>query len=127
MLHDKFPFPYKVNADNRGVFVELMRAETSGQSSYSTTVSGITRGNHYHTRKVERFAVIKGKARIQLRKIGTSEVIDYDLDGATPSFVDMPIWYTHNITNIGKEELLTMFWINEPFDPNDPDTYFEEV
>lgn len=123
----KFPFPYKVNADNRGVFVELIRANTSGQSSYSTTVPGITRGNHYHTRKVERFAVIKGKARIQLRKIGTTDIINYDLNGSNPSFVDMPIWNTHNITNTGDEELLTMFWINEPFDPNDPDTYFEEV
>jgi UDP-2-acetamido-2,6-beta-L-arabino-hexul-4-ose reductase len=104
-----------------------MRAETSGQSSYSTTVPGITRGNHYHTRKVERFAVIKGKAKIQLRKVGTSDVVEYELDGKEPSFVDMPIWYTHNITNIGDEELLTMFWINEPYNPADPDTYFEEV
>ncbi|MBN2172480.1 MAG: NAD-dependent epimerase/dehydratase family protein [Bacteroidales bacterium] len=127
MPHDKFPFAYKLNTDSRGSFVELIRANTSGQSSYSTTNPGITRGNHFHTRKVERFAVIKGKARIQLRKTGTSEIIEYFLDGEKPSFVDMPIWYTHNITNVGDEELLTMFWINEPYDPVDPDTYFEEV
>ncbi|MCB2219443.1 MAG: NAD-dependent epimerase/dehydratase family protein [Bacteroidetes bacterium] len=124
---NRFPFPYKLNTDDRGMFVELIRAGTSGQSSYSTTVPGITRGNHFHTRKVERFAVIKGKARIQLRKTGTDQVITYDLDGESPSFVDMPIWYTHNITNVGDEELLTMFWINEPYNPADPDTYFEEV
>ena len=127
MPHEKFPFPYIKHTDNRGSFVELIRANTPGRSSYSTTVPGITRGNHYHTRKVERFAVISGKARISLRKIGTDEVINYDLDGENPAFVDMPIWYTHNITNTGKTELLTMFWINEPYNPNDPDTYFEEV
>lgn len=124
---NKYPFMYQKHTDNRGAFVELIRANTPGQSSYSTTVPGITRGNHFHTRKAERFAVIKGKARIQLRKTGTSEVIEYLLDGEKPSFVDMPIWYTHNITNIGDDELLTMFWINEPYDPDDPDTYYEEV
>jgi UDP-2-acetamido-2,6-beta-L-arabino-hexul-4-ose reductase len=127
MPHDKFPVPYKLNTDNRGSFVELIKANTSGQTSYSITIPGITRGNHYHTRKVERFAVIKGNARIRLRKTGTPEIIEYFLDGKHPSFVDMPIWYTHNITNIGDEELFTMFWINEPYDPADPDTYFEEV
>ena len=104
-----------------------MRAGSPGQTSYSTTVPGITRGNHYHTRKAERFAVIKGKARIQLRKIGTNDIINYYLDGEKPSFVDMPIWTTHNITNIGEEELVTLFWINEPYNQLDPDTYFEEV
>ncbi len=122
-----FPRKFVQHSDNRGAFVEIMRANTSGQSSYSTTVPGITRGNHYHTRKVERFAVIKGKARIQLRKINTDEVFNYELDGAEPAYVDMPIWYTHNITNIGDEDLITLFWINEPYDPADSDTYFVEV
>lgn len=122
-----FPRKFVKHTDNRGAFVEIMRANTSGQSSYSTTVPGITRGNHYHTRKVERFAVIKGKARIQLRKINTSEVFNYELDGNQPSYVDMPIWYTHNITNIGDTELITLFWINEPYNPENPDTYFVEV
>ncbi len=124
---DYFPRKFIKHTDNRGAFVEIMRANTSGQSSYSTTVPGITRGNHYHTRKVERFAVISGKARIQLRKINTNEVINYELDGNEPAYVDMPIWYTHNITNIGDKELITLFWINEPYNPEDPDTYFVEV
>ena len=122
-----YPQPHKLNIDERGMFVEYARTQTSGQSSFSTTVPGITRGNHYHATKAERFTVIKGKALIQLRKIGTDEVINYELDGSKPSFVDMPIWYTHNITNIGEEELVTLFWINEPYDPENPDTYWETV
>jgi UDP-2-acetamido-2,6-beta-L-arabino-hexul-4-ose reductase len=117
----------KLNTDDRGSFVETIKAETPGQFSYSTTKPGITRGNHFHTRKAERFIVIRGKARIQLRKYGTDEVISYELSGDQPAYVDMPIWYAHNITNIGEEELLTLFWINESFDPDDPDTYFEKV
>jgi UDP-2-acetamido-2,6-beta-L-arabino-hexul-4-ose reductase len=124
---DYFPHPFKLNTDERGLFVEVARTSTPGQTSYSTTVPGITRGNHFHTRKAERFAVIQGQARIQVRKIGTDQVINYYLDGAAPSYVDMPIWYTHNITNIGDEDLLTLFWINEPYDQADPDTYFETV
>lgn len=124
---DHFPFQYLKNEDQRGIFVEIARTNSSGQFSFSTTVPGITRGNHYHTRKAERFAVIKGKARIQLRKIGTEKIINYELDGENPSFVDMPIWSTHNITNIGNEELVTLFWINEPYNIEDSDTYFENV
>jgi len=124
---DYFPRKYIQHTDERGAFVEIMRANTSGQSSFSTTKPGITRGNHYHTRKVERFAVIKGKALIQLRKVNTNEVINYYLDGDTPAYVDMPVWFTHNIKNIGDTELITLFWINEPYNPNDPDTYFENV
>jgi UDP-2-acetamido-2,6-beta-L-arabino-hexul-4-ose reductase len=126
-LKDYFPKAFKLNIDDRGAFVEVMRHGISGQTSYSTTVPGITRGNHFHTRKIERFAVIKGKALIQLRRIGTDEVHDFYLDGENPAYVDMPIWYTHNIKNIGEEMLFTIFWINEPFDANDPDTYFEIV
>ena len=122
-----YPVKLEQHADNRGVFVETIKLGIGGQVSFSTTVPGITRGNHYHTRKIERFTVIKGKARIQLRKIGTNEVLDFYLDGKEPSYVDMPIWYTHNITNIGSEELYTQFWINEWYNPDDGDTYFEEV
>ncbi len=122
-----YPVKYTKHTDNRGSFVEIARTQTSGQFSYSTTVPGITRGNHFHTRKAERFAVISGKALIQLRKIGTDKVIDYYLDGKEPAYVDMPIWHTHNIKNIGEEELITLFWINEPYDPEDADTYFENV
>ena len=122
-----FPAKYTQHTDPRGTFVEVIRLGVGGQVSFSTTVPGITRGNHYHTRKIERFAVIKGKALIQLRRIGTEEVLDYYLDGNEPAYVDMPIWYTHNIKNIGVEVLYTNFWINEFYDANDPDTYFENV
>lgn len=124
---DYFPRKFTKHADNRGAFVEIMRAGTAGQSSYSTTVPGITRGNHYHTRKVERFAVISGKASVKLRKIDSDEVFEYILNGDEPAYVDMPIWYTHNIKNIGDTELITLFWINEPYNPEDADTYFVEV
>src|SRR5690554_3524377 len=122
-------FPKKVtqHTDERGSFVEVIRLGIGGQVSFSTTVPRITRGNHFHTRKIERFTVIKAKALIQLRKIGTDEVLDFYLDGEEPAYVDMPIWYTHNIKNIGDEILYTNFWINEPYNPEDADTYFEEV
>ena len=126
--HQKFyPFMLKKNTDNRGSFVEIIKLNSGGQISFSTTVPGITRGNHFHIRKAERFAVIKGKARIAIRRIGTDKILSFDLDGDNPSFVDMPVWFTHNITNIGNDELLTMFWISEHFEPADPDTYFAEV
>ena len=122
-----FPYHLKLNTDDRGSFVETVKLNSGGQVSFSTTVPGITRGNHFHTRKAERFAVIKGNAKIELRRIGTDEVLSFELDGDKPSFVDMPIWYTHNITNIGNEELYTIFWINEHYDADDSDTYFEKV
>jgi len=122
-----FPVLLKKNSDNRGNFVETIKTSIGGQFSFSTTYPGITRGNHFHTRKIERFAVINGKAIIELRRIGTTEILHFELDGEQPAFVDMPVWYTHNITNVGSEELLTLFWINEFFDPNDPDTFFEKV
>jgi len=126
-LNTYFPIKYKNNIDERGNFVEIIRLEIGGQVSFSTTKKEITRGNHFHTRKIERFSVINGRALIQLRKIGTKEVIDYYLSGDEPAYVDIPIWYTHNIKNIGEDILYTIFWINEPFIANDPDTYFEIV
>lgn len=122
-----FPFKLKQSRDERGSFVETVKLKSGGQVSFSTTKPGITRGNHFHTHKAERFAVIRGKAQIQLRKIGTGLVLNFDLDGKDPSYVDMPVWYTHNITNVGDEDLYTIFWISEIFDPSDPDTYFEKV
>ncbi|AZA86697.1 SDR family oxidoreductase [Chryseobacterium shandongense] len=126
-IKNHYPVKFTQHTDPRGAFVEVIRLGIGGQCSFSTTVPGITRGNHFHTRKIERFAVIKGKALIQLRKIDTDEVLDFYLDGTEPAYVDMPIWYTHNIKNIGEEELYTIFWINEPFNPEDTDTYFVEV
>jgi len=122
-----FPFYLTKHSDDRGSFIETIKLNSGGQVSFSTTVPGITRGNHFHSRKAERFAVIKGKARIELRKIGTKDVLSFELDGDKPSFVDIPIWFTHNITNIGSEELYTIFWINEHYNAEDGDTYFESV
>ena len=126
-IKNHYPVKLKKNTDQRGSFVETIKSVPGGQVSFSTTKPGITRGNHYHTRKIERFAVIHGQARIQLRRIGTTEVLNFDLSGDEPAYVDMPIWYTHNITNTGTDELLTIFWINEFFDAGDPDTFFEAV
>lgn len=113
--------------DNRGWLVETVKVGSGGQCFVSTTMPGITRGNHFHRRKVERFFVLKGKGSIQLRKLFSDEVITYDLDGDTPSYVDIPTLHTHAITNTGEDELITLFWADEFFDPEKPDTYFEPV
>jgi len=126
-IKNHFPVKLTEHTDPRGSFVEIIRLGCGGQVSFSTTVPGITRGNHFHTRKIERFAVIKGKALIQLRRVGTEDVLDFILDGDIPAYVDMPIWYTHNIKNIGDEVLYTNFWINEPYNSENADTYFVEV
>lgn len=124
---NKYPMYPELHTDARGAFVEVMKEMTGGQTSFSTTVPGITRGNHYHLRKIERFCVVKGEAIIQMRRVGTDVVHEYHVRGTKPAYIDMPIYYTHNIKNVGNEELLTLFWINEFFDANDPDTYYEEV
>ena len=126
-IENIYPVKYKQYKDSRGSFVEILRSEMPGQISFSTTKPGVVRGNHFHTRKIERFSVVKGKALIQLRKIGTKKVFNIYLDGDKPAYVDMPIWYTHNIKNIGDDVLYTSFWINEPYNPEDTDTYFVEV
>jgi UDP-2-acetamido-2,6-beta-L-arabino-hexul-4-ose reductase len=123
----RYPMRLVSHPDERGAFTEILRHNTGGQVSFSTTLPGITRGNHYHTRKVERFTVIRGEAVIRLRRIGTGEVLEFALSGAAPSYVDMPVFYTHSITNVGDEPLYTVFWINEPYDPADPDTFFVPV
>lgn len=124
---DSYPRLFKVNADNRGIYVEWAKSLSMGQSSYSTTKPQIIRGNHFHLRKVERFAVIEGNASIKLRKYGTNEIKEFILEGNNPAFVDIPIWFVHNITNIGDSNLITLFWTNEFYDPGDPDTYYEPV
>lgn len=122
-----FPIKLKASSDDRGVFTEVLKLHSGGQVSFSTTHPGITRGNHFHTRKVERFIVAKGKALIRIRRIGSDKELAFELDGNTPSCVDMPVWHTHNIKNVGNEDLYTIFWINEFYDPEDGDTFFEEV
>ena len=125
-LSEYFPKFLQQHSDERGNFVETIRLNSGGQVSFSTTNPGITRGNHFHTRKIERFTVIHGQAKISLRRVGTSQIYDFILGGKEPAYVDIPVWYTHNITNIGTDTLYTQFWINEWYDQNDPDT-FEEV
>jgi UDP-2-acetamido-2,6-beta-L-arabino-hexul-4-ose reductase len=115
------------NVDSRGIFVETLRLGIGGQVSFSVTKSGITRGNHFHTRKIERFTVIRGKARIQLRRLGTNKIFEFELDGKNVSYIDIPIWYIHNLINVGTVDLYTQFWTNEWYDGSDPDTYFELV
>lgn len=128
--HEKFyPKLLIPQEDNRGLFFETIKLDKiGGQISFSTTKPGITRGNHYHIRKFERFVIIKGKARLQLRKIGTNEVLNFKIDAdSQPGFIDIPIWFSHNITNIGDDILYTIFWINEFYNPEDGDTYYEKV
>ena len=126
--YDFFPVYPKVNVDERGYLSEVLKTNTKGQVFFSVTKPGIVRGNHFHRRKIERFIVIKGNAVIRLRKIGTNEIIEYNINAdEKPGFVDMPIYHTHNIENIGNTEMTTLFWTNEFYSPDDPDTYFEKV
>jgi len=122
-----YPICLQLHEDSRGTLFEIVKGHSGGQSFLSTTHPGITRGNHYHTRKVERFLVTSGEARIKLRRLFTSEVISFDVSGDAPVAIDIPTLYTHNITNTGSKSLTTMFWTHELFDPNQPDTVAELV
>jgi len=124
---DHFPITPVCNTDNRGFFIELVKEFSGGQTSFSVTLPGITRGNHYHMRKIERFCVLNGEACLRLRRIGTDKIVEYHLSGSKPSFVDIPVFYTHDLSNEGKTELTTIFWTNELFNPQNPDTYYENV
>lgn len=128
LFPEHYPIALVPHADPRGSFVETVRCRGGeGQSSFSTTVPGITRGEHYHLVKIERFAVIQGKARISLRKMFHDEVLDFDVTGEQPVAIDMPVGWVHNITNTGDEVLLTQFWSHELFRPEAPDTFAEPV
>lgn len=122
-----FPKKYKVHVDNRGSFAELIRTFSMGQTSMSITKKNETRGNHFHTRKIERFSVINGKALVCIRELLSDKIIKFELDGSYPSYVDIPIWHTHNIKNIGDKDLITIFWINEHYEDKTADTYIEIV
>lgn len=115
--------PFTKHSDARGAFVEIVRSKGGGQTSVSTTVPGITRGNHYHLRKVERFAVVQGSAVIEMRRLFSTEAQSYHVTGDEPVAVEIPTLHTHLITNTGNDQLLTLFWSNELFDPDRPDTY----
>ena len=120
------PLELTPHSDARGTFVETLRSRGGqGQTSFSTTVPGVTRGEHYHLRKVERFAVIAGAATMSLRRMFTDDVVDVAVTGEEPAAVDMPVGWVHNITNTGDDVLLTQFWSHELFIPDDPDTYPE--
>lgn len=122
------PFVPQPRTDKRGTLVETVRYHGGeGQAFVSTTKPGVTRGQHFHFRKIERFAVIRGQATISMRRLLTNETISFDIDGSRPATIDMPTLWSHNITNTGTDELVTMFWANELFDPDDPDTFPEPV
>ena len=116
-----------VHTDDRGRLFEIIKVANGGQVFFSSTKPGVIRGNHYHTRKVEWFCVVRGKAAIRMRRIGGNEVKEFQVDGENPQFVSIPVFHTHHIENIGESELLTMFWCNEIFDATDPDTYVAKV
>lgn len=124
---DDLVFSPKVNADDRGSFVELVRTKDSGQFSVSTTKPGIVRGNHYHHTKMEKFIVIKGKAKIKFKHVITNEIKEFIVDETDIKTVNIPVGYTHSIENIGDSEMIMLLWCNELFDPDRPDTYFMEV
>jgi UDP-2-acetamido-2,6-beta-L-arabino-hexul-4-ose reductase len=116
-----------LHTDIRGSLFEAIKSPNGGQSFMSITHPGITRGNHYHTRKVERFLVTGGEAEIKLRHLFGNEVQTFRVTGEQPSYIDIPTLHTHNITNIGTSTLTTLFWTHELFDPASPDTVAEQV
>lgn len=125
---DGGPIPMTPRADDRGRLVEVVRSHGGqGQTFVSTTKPGITRGEHFHLHKIERFVVLSGHARISLRRLFSDDVVSFEVDGATTVAVDMPTMWAHNITNIGEGELVTLFWTNELFDSQAPDTFPERV
>lgn len=125
---EKIAYPLKMNVDGRGSFTELLKTKNCGQFSVNISKPGITKGQHWHHTKWEFFIVVSGRALIQERKIGGDEVIDIEVSGDNPMAVHMLPGYTHNIINLSEtEDLITLMWANELFDPNHPDTFFEEV
>lgn len=125
---DRIAFPLKMNIDSRGSFTELLKTSSHGQFSVNVSKPGITKGQHWHNSKWEFFIVVSGHGLIQERKIGSDEIIEFEVSGDSIQAVRMLPGYTHNIINLSeKENLVTLIWANEMFDPNHPDTYFEEV
>ena len=125
---NNFAYKLKMNKDARGSFTEILRTKNAGQVSVNVSEPGITKGQHWHNTKNEKFVVVKGHGLIQLRKIGTDEIANYEVFGDKITVVDMIPGYTHNIINLSDtEELVTIMWCNECFNPDKPDTFFEEV
>ncbi|MFN7890857.1 MAG: NAD-dependent epimerase/dehydratase family protein [Pirellula sp.] len=117
----------QMRTDERGWLFELTKSPAFGQVFVSTTKPGVTRGNHYHDSKIERFCLVQGKGLIRFRKMDTGDVIEYPVSDSNIQLVDIPPGYTHSIENVGESDMLVLFWANEIFDPNVPDTYFEKV
>lgn len=125
---EKIAFPLKMNVDARGSFTELLKTENCGQFSVNISDPNITKGEHWHDSKWEFFVVVSGRALIEERKIGTDEVLKFEVSGDKIEAVHMLPGYTHNITNLSEtEKLVTVMWANEPFDPAHPDTFYEKV
>ena len=125
---EKFTYPLKMNVDERGSFTEIIRTNDRGQFSVNISKPGLTKGQHWHHTKNEKFVVVSGHGLIQLRKIDTDEVIEFEVSGKKMEVEEMSPGYTHNIINLSEtEDLVTFMWCNECFDPNHPDTYFEVV
>lgn len=125
---EKFSYPLKMNRDARGSFTEIIRTADRGQFSVNVSKPGITKGQHWHHTKNEKFVVVSGHGLIELRKIGTGEKTSFEVSGGRMEVVEMIPGYTHNIINLSEtEDLVTVMWANEAFDPGHPDTYFEEV
>ena len=125
---EKVSFELKMNCDARGSFTELLRSEKCGQVSVNISKPGITKGEHWHNTKWEFFIVVSGKGLIQQRRVGSDEVLNFEVSGEKIEAVHMLPGYTHNIINLSDtKDLVTVMWANEAFDPNKPDTYFEKV
>jgi UDP-2-acetamido-2,6-beta-L-arabino-hexul-4-ose reductase len=124
----RYPMSLTTHVDDRGTLVETVRAHGGqGQTFVSTTRPGVTRGEHFHLGKVERFVVLSGQARIALRRVLTNEVVSFDVRGDAPAVIDMPTMWVHNITNTGATDVSTLFWTHTLFDPDNPDTFWEPV
>ena len=124
---EAFAYPLTIRTDERGSLAEMMKSRTFGQIFVSRTKTGITRGNHYHHTKTEKFMVVEGEAVIRFRRIDSDEIIEHSVSGQEFKVVDIPPGYTHHITHIGQGELVTLFWSSEMFNPEQPDTWFMMV
>ncbi|OQW32068.1 MAG: capsule biosynthesis protein CapF [Nitrospira sp. SG-bin2] len=122
-----YPVTLQVHGDARGQLFEAVKSIHGGQCFISTTKPGITRGDHYHTRKVERFLVLNGEAVIRIRKLFTGDTVEFKVTGSVPQYIDMPTFCTHSITNTGSGDLTTLFWAHEIYDPQRSDTIREPV
>ena len=127
LFPDYYPILADLHSDAGGALFEAAKTLTGGQCFLSTTKLGVTRGNHYHTCKFERFLVVRGEGLIRIRKVFDTQTVDFRVTGDRPQYVDMPTLHAHNITNVGGSDLVTLFWSNELFDPEHPDTYAEVV